>query len=489
MDTNTKIATGNNRISYPAHKTITLIEEKAIEKKTESTSVTNLVKNVEKQPVNNPVSDNKTVVNAYPSHKTIMLIEDNAIEKKIESTPVTNLVKNVEKLPVNNPVSDNKTVVNAYPSHKTIVINTDSVKPFTDVVKEGVEVTKNISFVVDSKVDATVVKPQSNNSLANPIQSTAELQNQFKDSYRAHKTVMLEGEPIKTAASNVVNATVETDNIKLKTGELQPLVSTKTDLNIGKEIDNTLKYIYPAHKTFSFVESEVLVNKAIEENVVVASSKTINSTVENKVQGIQPVVGASAVDTKEKVLVAQTKKPILWIVASAAILLTSAATIWYTSSQKNKLEQEITALKQTNAELVENVQKLQKDLYLDDIIARAGVLDAKNNIVVQQEAIKSDVVRTCFSVMPNKKTNVGKKIVYIRLLDGNGNVLLNSASNSFEYKGSKIEYSIKKEVDFKGVELMLCVDYKLEKKLEKGTYKAELYNDGVLDGTSSFELK
>lgn len=476
-------------MSYPAHKTITLIEEKAIEKKIESTPVANLAKNIENASVSNSISVNKPLANTYPLHKTIILIEEKTVEKKIEATSVTNIVKNVEKVPIDNTVSDNKTVANIYPAHKTIVVNSDSVKPFTDVVKQGVESTKNISSVVDSKPDATVVKPQSNNSLANPIQSTAELQNQFKDSYRAHKTVMLEGEPIKTAASNVVNATVETDNIKLKTEGLQPLVSTKTDLNIGKEIDNTLKNIYPAHKTFSFVESEVLLNKAVEEKPVVASSKTINSTVENKIQGIQSVVGASAVDTKEKVLVAQTKKPILWIVASAAILLTSAATIWYTSSQKNKLEQEITALKQTNAELVENVQKLQKDLYLDDIIARAGVLDAKNNIVVQQDAVKSDVVRTCFSVMPNKKTNVGKKIVYIRLLDSNGNVLTSSTSNKFDYKNSKIEYTIKKEINFKGVELMLCVDYNLAKKLEKGTYKAELYNDGVLDGTSSFELK
>jgi hypothetical protein len=37
--------------------------------------------------------------------------------------------------------------------------------------------------------------------------------------------------------------------------------------------------------------------------------------------------------------------------------------------------------------------------------------------------------------------------------------------------------------------MMLCFDYKPTEKVAPGAYKAEIYNEGVLDGTTTFELK
>ncbi len=75
------------------------------------------------------------------------------------------------------------------------------------------------------------------------------------------------------------------------------------------------------------------------------------------------------------------------------------------------------------------------------------------------------------------------------MVDQSNNVITHSKDDTFEYKGEKIPYTLKREIDFKKDELMLCIDYKLKEKLAKGTYTAEIYNEGILDGTASFELK
>lgn len=438
MDINTKIVTGNNPNNYPAHKTITLIDEKTIANK---------------------------VVEAIPE----------ALVKSAEKTPIINTL-----------VSDK--VINTYPSHKTIIIAPDVAKPLADTLKKELDVVANVISVPEVKTDATVVVAENKNITVDSIISKVETQNLSKDSYRAHKTVVLENEPIispKAEITNVVNATIESANTKLNTEEVKQTISKPIEQTINTLTDNNLRNTYPAHKTFSFVVGE---DKLVEAQTVLSSTQT-TPTIENKTQPIVQTNKNTVVETKEATPVAKTKKPLVWIIASVTILVTSAVAIWYTNQQKTKLQEEVAVLKQSNAELSENVQKLQKDLRIDDIIARAGTLDAKNNIVVQQDATKSDVIRTCFSVMPNTNAKKGKKTVYVRLLDSLGNVVAINKNNTFEYKGAKMEYTEKKEIDFKGAELMLCVDYKSTQKLAKGTYKAELYNDGVLDGTSTFELK
>jgi hypothetical protein len=439
VDTNTKIVNGNNPNNYPAHKTITLIDEKTIANK---------------------------VVEAVPEA----------------------LVKSAEKTPTINTLVSDKTVINAYPSHKTIVIAPDVAKPLADTLKKELDALANVVSVPEIKTDATIVVPQNKNITVDSIISKVEAQNVPTDSYRAHKTVVLENEPItspKAEITNVVNATIESANTKLNTEEVKQPISKPIEQTINTLTDNNLKNTYPAHKTFSFVVGE---DKVVEAQTVLSSTQT-TPTIENKTQPVVKATTNAVVETKESTAVVKTKKPLVWIIVSATILVTSAVAIWYSNQQKTKLQEEVAVLKQSNAALSENVQKLQKDLRIDDIIARAGTLDTKNNIVVQQDAIKSEVIRTCFSVMPNTNAKKGKKIVYVRLLDSAGNVVAINKNNTFEYKGTKVEYTEKKEIDFKGAELMLCVDYKSTQKLAKGTYKAELYNDGVLDGVSTFELK
>lgn len=289
-----------------------------------------------------------------------------------------------------------------------------------------------------------------------------------KSSYPAHKTIDLRGtsqelkkeEPVKPTITNALN-------------KPESEAGAKTVLLQGS---------YPSHKTHYFVKEEVTSTEQYTAPLVTPDSNE-NASVEPKQASLKNV----AVLTKQQPV--SNKKPIVWIAASAVLLLSSAGTAWYAYQQKKSMQEEISTLKQSNEVLAGNIKKLQKELHIDDIIARAGKVDAKNNIVVAADVNASEIVRACFSITPNSTAKTGKKMLYVRFLTEAGTVLTSGTANVFDYKGEKIPYSSKAEINFTGREMMLCIDYKPTEKLQKGTYKAEIYNDGVLDGTSTFELK
>lgn len=494
---------------YPSHKT-TVLSDTTVEG----------VKDVLKKDIVEPVKDilkKEEDVKKVLSTEIVNPIKDE-LKKEIESVksviPSTPEIKVDATLlvPKNQEViadSVKKELIKTlskenYPAHKTVsleiiepvkdvlkkgedigkLLTTEIVNPVKDELKKDIESVKSvISSVPEIKKDATLLVSENQGVITDSVKKEL-VKTLSKENYPAHKTVTLEtllGVEQKVEL-NIPEPLVTKPNTpeELKppaSKPVEPILNTATDINS--------KNTYPAHKTFSFVASD---NKVVDNQVIAPSVQTAVKT-ENKPNVVVPVTKNEPIASKESAVPAKAKKPLVWIIASATILVTSVATIWYVNNEKNKLQDEVVALKQSNVELSENLLRLQKDIRIDDIIARAGIVDAKNNIAVEQDATKSSVIRTCFSVMPNGNAKQGTKTVYIRLLDGAGNIITANKNNTFDYKGEKIEYSEKKEIDFKGNDLMLCADYKPTQKLEKGTYKAELYSDGVLDGTATFELK
>lgn len=388
---------------------------------------------------------------SYPTHKTVSLIEERVIaDKKVAAQEINaagnypihktitilaeqNSIKTEATPTVNKPSYEDSYTAGNYPAHKTVVI-----------LKEEITVTTTKS---DSKADS---------------------------SYPAHKTVDIDQLRVMQQTERIpdpVNREPLTDN-KSKSETAEKTITT-----------NTTK-VYPDHKTYSFVK-ETSANSLNEEKsneTTVLSEKEKNKVAEtrvadnSKIPGVAPAIRA--------------KKPVLWIAASGILLISSGATAWYAYQQKKNLQEEIVALRKENETLAETVKKMEKQLHFDDIIARAGKLDTTNNIAVMENASSSEVVRLCFSVTANPQAkNRSRQVIYIRFIDANNTVLSHRKENLFDYKGASIPFSIKRVIDAVNDEMMICADYKPAEKLQKGTYKAEIYNEGVLDGTTTFELK
>lgn len=447
-----------------------------------------------------PKEDNLNIVNKPPSPslnlrtndnysflKTVNIIDSITSEKK-EEKPKIDQWNNADKISPSTLTNDSK---GNYLSHKTVNL------------AEGVIIPKAEEKSVDSNIHIEIKSTTTKEELTIVQRLSPDSDNSIQVEYSEHKSV---------SVSNIEVASIEA----LKKQE----INTPSPINDrGAEKEN-----YPSYKTVTINAAETIPTKKDLEgkpiisleikSVAITNIKATGHTIDNypdnksytfvkedyKTLPINAAISTSvkneeiAVPLNNKPQTAITsvkaKKTVFWMVLSIVLFFASATTGWLSYHSQNSFNEELILLKQNNDNLTDSIKKLQKDkLHFDDLIIRGGKIDTQNNIMVVNAATESEAIRICFSIGSNQYAAKGKKVVYIRLIDPNNHVLLKTKENLFEYRGNQIPFSLKEEVEYLKAEMMLCFDYKLEEKLQKGLYKAEIYNDGVLDGTGTFELK
>ena len=90
--------------------------------------------------------------------------------------------------------------------------------------------------------------------------------------------------------------------------------------------------------------------------------------------------------------------------------------------------------------------------------------------------------------MKNITAQTGQRAIYVRITKPNQEVLTKSASNTFPYEDRNIAYSIKKYIEDTGEEQNVMVYWDVEEFLQAGTYRVDIFADGNLIGSQSFEL-
>ncbi len=96
----------------------------------------------------------------------------------------------------------------------------------------------------------------------------------------------------------------------------------------------------------------------------------------------------------------------------------------------------------------------------------------------------------CFTLSQNRVAPKGKKKIYLRIAKPDGEILLNSKSQTFTFEGKEIYYSSYREIDYDGNAQNLCIYYDASSnKLVKGTYTVFIFADGVLIGDKKITLK
>ena len=77
----------------------------------------------------------------------------------------------------------------------------------------------------------------------------------------------------------------------------------------------------------------------------------------------------------------------------------------------------------------------------------------------------------------------------MRIAKPDGTVLTKSASHTFAYENTTLEYSIKKLIEYTGEEQSVTVYWDVEEFLGAGEYTVYLFSDGVMIGEKSFTLE
>lgn len=169
--------------------------------------------------------------------------------------------------------------------------------------------------------------------------------------------------------------------------------------------------------------------------------------------------------------------------------------------QNEMLKKENVELQGTVREASNQVQKLTNDntalnekviiassLKVSNIVIN-GVEQKKNgSLELETRAKRADKLQIKFTIVDNPLAKKGKKEVFARVIDPQGN-LIAASDDVFYVHGDKLQYTFKEDINFtnNGEEYQML--WNDNNKLKKGAYTVLLYADNAIMGRASVVLK
>ena len=163
-----------------------------------------------------------------------------------------------------------------------------------------------------------------------------------------------------------------------------------------------------------------------------------------------------------------------------------------------KLAKENKRVRTQYAEATKRVEVLQEEAKnLSDKVTLAAQLDATNIRIEprnkrgkETNSVKSVIKFAIdFTIVKNITAATGERTIYVRIAKPDGSVLTKDASRTFKYENTKLEYSIKKLIEYTGEEQAVTVYWDVEEFLNPGQYTVYLFSDGVMIGERSFTME
>ena len=142
---------------------------------------------------------------------------------------------------------------------------------------------------------------------------------------------------------------------------------------------------------------------------------------------------------------------------------------------------EITGLNERNAGLSEKVA-IAAQLNATAV----SIQPLKNNGKAARKS--KDIRRFCvsFTITRNVTAEAGNRMVYVRMMKPNQQVV--NPSGTFAYENKNIEYSAAKNVEYTGQEVRVTMYVPVSEFLGAGRYTAHIFADGQMIGSGSLNL-
>lgn len=94
-----------------------------------------------------------------------------------------------------------------------------------------------------------------------------------------------------------------------------------------------------------------------------------------------------------------------------------------------------------------------------------------------------------FKIAKNITAPVGEKVVFVRIMKPDDDILVKSRADVFAFEGKEINYSMKKMIEYEGEDVAVTMYWNIEEFLSPGTYRVDIFTDGNLIGRKSFSLE
>lgn len=156
---------------------------------------------------------------------------------------------------------------------------------------------------------------------------------------------------------------------------------------------------------------------------------------------------------------------------------------------EKKRNQQLTRVKEELTDKVELAAVFKTyNVSADGIRARGSSREATTDKVGRVERIK-----ICFTLAQNNIIPFGNKKIYIRIAQPDKKILAKGRGDeySFMFQGQQLQYSVLKEVDYKGSDEEICVywDKRDTQELQPGLYNIDIYEGENVIGMVSLSLK
>jgi hypothetical protein len=166
------------------------------------------------------------------------------------------------------------------------------------------------------------------------------------------------------------------------------------------------------------------------------------------------------------------------------------------SNDLTEKTQKLSNVSKQNKKIIKQNEALQKQVAIGAVLQINNVLSSGIRIRssgAQSEttrASKTNMIKTCFSIIENKLAQAGDKEIYIRILDSEGN-LLNAPTplTIINQQKEELKMSSKRTINYQNQDTDLCIFYEIENSIPAGNYSVEVYAEGFLIGETSIALR
>jgi hypothetical protein len=136
-----------------------------------------------------------------------------------------------------------------------------------------------------------------------------------------------------------------------------------------------------------------------------------------------------------------------------------------------------------------NIVALGSVLQTGGITSTAIIVRNSGKQVETSRARRTDMIKSCFTIIENKIADAGNKDIIMTVTDPNGKVLKNSSSFNFTIDGVSKSGSVKRQINYQNENVDLCIYFEVEGEIEEGTYTTQIFAEGTKIGSTTFALK
>lgn len=123
-------------------------------------------------------------------------------------------------------------------------------------------------------------------------------------------------------------------------------------------------------------------------------------------------------------------------------------------------------------------------------IAVYGLQEKRNKkLEIEERAKRVDKLSVNFTIADNTLAKEGKKDVFVRIIDPQGNLIVNQDGNTFYAHGEKLQFTFKDSLQFTNHGEEYTLYWSGDNKFVKGAYTVLLYSDNAIMGRSTVVLK